>query len=103
MNNIVNNVGTNSTQNPADTRANKSGGASNIAASSASGQVKASEDTVEISNQAIDLSDLEARIRDLPDVDKSRVEQLRAQINNNSYQIDNEAIASKMLNFEFSL
>ncbi len=60
-------------------------------------------DTVHISAKAIDLQAVEAQLKDLPDVDSARVEELRNQINNGSYQVDSQRLADRIMAFESGL
>ena len=56
-----------------------------------------------ISSQAVDLRGLEAHISQLPDVDTSRVTELRNQIANGQYQINFSQVAEKILGLEADL
>ena len=56
-----------------------------------------SSDTVELSSQAQNLGRLQVALRELPDVDEARVEQVRQQIADGSYRIDADQIATKIL------
>lgn len=62
-----------------------------------------SNDTVQISSQAVDLQALEKQINDLPDVDSTRVSELRDQIANGEFEIDGARVADKILSFESQL
>ncbi len=57
-------------------------------------------DTVQLTDAAQELSRLEAQVRAAPEVDSRRVEQLRAAIQNGSYKIDTDAVATGLLKFE---
>jgi len=59
-------------------------------------------DAVSISTQAADLQALEARIRDLPDVDSARITELRDKIGSGQYNVDSGRLADKILAFEKS-
>lgn len=99
---IVNKIIANSTQNPVDTRGQKVQQAGTSATDSQSQQTgsAASQDTVKISSQAVDLSQLESRISALPETDVARVVDLHNRIASGEYQIDSASIASKMLDME---
>lgn len=60
-------------------------------------------ESVQISSSAIDLQALEARIGELPEVDRGRVTELRNQIANGEYQIDGQQLAARMIDFESQL
>lgn len=64
---------------------------------------QARQDEVSISSRAADLQSLERRIQQLPDVDMSRVEQLRERINNGEYQVDARRLADRIADFEQTL
>ncbi len=59
--------------------------------------------TVALSNQAVDLSALESRIQQLPDIDSARVVELHNRIISGEDKIDSASIASKMLSIESDL
>jgi len=60
-------------------------------------------DAVSISARASDLKTLENNIKSLPDVDASRVSELRDKINAGQYQVDSGRVADKILAFERNL
>jgi len=62
---------------------------------------EAAEESIEISSQAQLLSRLEAQIKDLPEVDQSRIDALREQINQGSYEIDDSSLAQRIIELEF--
>lgn len=57
-------------------------------------------DTVNLSNAAQTLQNVEKKLASAPDVDSERVERLRQEIDSGSYQINAERVAEKMLNFD---
>ncbi|MDT8428273.1 MAG: flagellar biosynthesis anti-sigma factor FlgM [Pseudomonadales bacterium] len=62
-----------------------------------------SGDTVHISSKAVDLQALEARINELPEVDRARVTELRNQIANGQFEINSSRVAEKILGFDAAL
>lgn len=56
-----------------------------------------------LSSTAIDLQALEAHISKLPEVDRSRVTEIRNQISSGQYNIDSARVAEKMLGFDAAL
>lgn len=68
-----------------------------------SGASQARVDEVSISTQAGDLQALEARIRQLPEVNAARVVELRDQIKAGEYTVDSAQVADKILAFEQKL
>lgn len=101
----VSTIGSNPTQTPAD-RSTGAKGSTPVAIGSASAGKPAASgvaDTVHISSQAIDLQGLEAHISSLPDVDNSRVTELRTRIANGQYQVEPARLAGKILGFESGL
>lgn len=68
-----------------------------------SGAPASSMDTVHISPQAVDLQAVEARLKELPDVDRTRITELRNQIASGEYQTDSKRLAEKILKFESDL
>lgn len=57
----------------------------------------ASQDQLALSEKAREIKTLTAYVQRLPEIRRLRVEQLRAQINSNRYQITGDEIAEKML------
>ncbi|HDY99717.1 MAG TPA: flagellar biosynthesis anti-sigma factor FlgM [Pseudomonas sabulinigri] len=65
------------------------------------GQEASSErSSVSLSQQAQQLQAIEERLRDLPEVDSERVNQIKQAIADGSYQVDSNRIADKLLSFE---
>lgn len=60
-------------------------------------------DTVRLTDAAQELSRLEAQVNSAPEVDSRRVEQVRLAVQNGTYKVDPDAIATKLLNFEAHL
>lgn len=60
----------------------------------------ASGDTVELTSSAKLLERLEKTLASIPEVDQTRVEAVKAQIENGEYQIDADKIADAMLRFD---
>src|SRR5690554_6679990 len=60
----------------------------------------AADSGVKLSNQAQQLQAIEERLRELPEVDNTHIEQIKQTIANNSYQIDSTRIANKLITLE---
>lgn len=88
---VNNNTLSNSSNRASESSRNQSGEAASRPANSAT-------DNVELSQQALSLTSLEARINEAPDVDTARVETIRQSIEDGSYTINAEDIADKLLN-----
>ncbi len=58
---------------------------------------------VDLSGDASRLTRLEAEVRDLPEIDESRVEAIRAQIAEGRYHVDPERLAEKFIALEREL
>lgn len=102
----VSTIGNNATQTPTEQRSSGIGSVSPVSISDKEAQksaLSAGNDTVHISSQAVDLRGLEAHISQLPDVDTSRVTELRNQIANGQYQINFSQVAEKILGLEADL
>lgn len=54
-------------------------------------------DSVQISAQAQALAAMEGKLKDIPDVNQKKVNELREAINGKRYNVDPERIAEKML------
>ncbi|MDX5298662.1 MAG: flagellar biosynthesis anti-sigma factor FlgM [Gammaproteobacteria bacterium] len=57
-------------------------------------------DNVSLSSQVKGLKQMEERLRDQPEVDDSRVENIRKALSDGSFKIDAEKLAQKMLEFD---
>jgi negative regulator of flagellin synthesis FlgM len=102
----------NNSTTPADGRSpirqsgTQSGAGNGVGESNSGSQGKTTSgqtDAVSISARASDLKTLENNIKSLPDVDASRVSELREKINAGQYQIDSSRVADKILAFERNL
>ena len=58
------------------------------------------ESSVKLSDQAQQMKSIEARLKDLPEVDSERVAQLKQAIADGSYKPDSSRIADKLLGLE---
>ena len=63
-------------------------------------QAAPADSQVKLSNQAQQLQAIEERLRDLPEVNSARVEQIRQAIADGSYQPDSSRIADKLIALE---
>ena len=66
-------------------------------------KLEASRDAVNISGNVDSLRQIEARLRDLPDVDRDRVESMRAKLSSGDYQVNAERLAQKLQRLEQDL
>ncbi|MFW5962104.1 MAG: flagellar biosynthesis anti-sigma factor FlgM [bacterium] len=60
-------------------------------------QIKSQKDKLAISKQAIDMTDIKKKLEQTPDVRKEKIAELKAQIQNGTYQIDAREVAKKIL------
>lgn len=60
-------------------------------------------DQVKLSTGSKSIQQVEAEIRNMPEVDDAVVDRIRASIENGEYKIDYEKLAGKMLSFEENL
>ena len=60
-------------------------------------QQQAKADTVALSSAAKDIQEAQRKLEAIPDVREDKVAQLKEQIENGTYEIDEEKIADKML------
>ena len=61
------------------------------------------DDAVSLTDTATRLKTIEARIRELPDVDRERVAELRSLIDSGEYEIDSQLIARRLVQLERAL
>lgn len=102
----MNKIGPNPTHTPPDNRNKSAGVVTSFRGDRRSVSVDSSSpssDTVALSSQAVDLSALEQRIKQLPEVDAARVVDLHHRIKAGDYSIDSDSIAQKMLDLETSV
>ncbi|ASP40998.1 flagellar biosynthesis anti-sigma factor FlgM [Bacterioplanes sanyensis] len=57
-------------------------------------------DQVKLSASSKSIQQIEAEIRDMPEVDDATVERIRSALSNGEYKIDYERLAGKMLDFD---
>jgi len=103
---VVNKTGPNITQTAPENRATKAAVITQFrgdrrAVSDTSSQT--SSPTVAVNSQAVDMSALESRIQNLPDIDAARIVELDNRITSGDYTIDSDSIASKILSLESSI
>lgn len=61
------------------------------------------KDQVSLTPEAKQLRDLEAKVASMPEVDSNRVNQIKQQLANGSFEVNPERIASKMMSLERAL
>ncbi|MDK2779472.1 MAG: flagellar biosynthesis anti-sigma factor FlgM [Pseudomonadota bacterium] len=66
-------------------------------------ETAAAGDQVKLSSSSKSIQQIEAEIRDMPEVDDATVERIRSQIESGEYKIDYDKLAGKMLSFEDNL
>ena len=76
--------------------ANKPNDSGNTQAAAVS-QTASQNDSVELSNTAQELTALQRALQELPEVDEARVEQIRQQLADGSYSLDNSETAARIL------
>ncbi|MGD2167573.1 MAG: flagellar biosynthesis anti-sigma factor FlgM [Gammaproteobacteria bacterium] len=69
----------------------------------AGGQSSDSSDAISLTDTATRLKSIEARIQELPEVDRERVEEIRRQIDAGEFLIDSKLIAQRIVQLERSL
>lgn len=67
------------------------------------GEAAASSDTVELSPEARNLARLQQALADQPDIDEARVEALRQQVEDGTYQVDANSLAASILQSDQNL
>ncbi len=61
------------------------------------------DDSVKLSNQVQSLQSLEARVKEMPEVDTERVERIKSAIANGEYEINYDRLAAAIEKFEGEL
>jgi len=69
-------------------------------ASNGASQTTSTSDNVSFSSSAKNLAKIEAQLKSLPEVNQSRVDEVKARIDRGEYKPDSANLAQKMLNLE---
>jgi negative regulator of flagellin synthesis FlgM len=72
-------------------------------ASESTKQPDAARDDVKLTDTATNLKRIEAKLAEMPEVDQSRVDDIRQRLQSDSYEIDPEQLARKMLRLDQDL
>ena len=72
-------------------------------ASESGKQTEAARDSVQLTDTATNLKRIESRLADIPEVDQSRVDEIRQRLQSDSYEIDARKLAQKMLRLDQDL
>ena len=63
----------------------------------------AARDDVQLTDTATNLKRIEASLAEMPEIDQSRVDEIRQRLQSDSYQIDHQQLAQKMLRLDQDL
>ena len=63
----------------------------------------ATRDDVQLTDTATNLKRIEAKLAEIPEIDQSRVDDIRQRLQSDSYRIDPEQLAQKMLRLDQDL
>lgn len=72
-------------------------------ASESSQRTETARDDVQLTDTATRLKQIEAKLGDIPEVDQSRVDEIRQRLESDSYEIDHNKLAQKLLRLEQDL
>lgn len=101
---MVINTNFNNTTGAAGTRSQRAQSAENAADSTQQNtNSKDSGEMVNLSSEAQILAQLEAQVKQAPDVDAERVASIKAAIDSGTYQFDAERVAQRMLDSDSQL
>ncbi len=65
-------------------------------------RAEAAQDEVRLTNTATNLKRIEAKLADIPEIDSSKVSEIRSRLDSGSYEIDARQVAEKMLRLDQS-
>lgn len=91
------------TQRPTADKPSSQNGAPAAAEQAKSQSPAARGENVNLSSQAKNLSQLEQRLGDYPEMDDDRIAQIRSALEDGSYKVDAEKLAQKMLDMDQSI
>jgi len=63
-------------------------------------QATAARDSVQLTDTATNLKRIEAKLADVPEIDQSRVDEIRQRLQANTYEVDAEQLAQKILQLD---
>lgn len=98
----INNLGSGNTRTENRTKLKNDAGGNTSSAGQASGS-DVSRDSVQLTDTATKLRQLEQNLADVPVTNEDRIAAVKKAISDGDYQINTLSIANKMLNFERSL
>jgi negative regulator of flagellin synthesis FlgM len=102
MNIDINQISSNRPDGPKRQDNSKAASASteNVESKTSAPQDLGNKDSVSLSSTAQNLAKIETELKSLPEINQSKVDEIKSQIQNNTYQIDSQNLAQKMLNTE---
>ncbi|WP_236232804.1 flagellar biosynthesis anti-sigma factor FlgM [Pseudomonas tohonis] len=100
LNNAATPPGTGRTSNAQAGGKNEAVSSSTTPSQAATTDAAKTGENVQLSSEAQNLQKATDKLRDLPTVDKERVEKIKQAIADGSYQVDSQRVASKLLDFE---
>jgi len=100
MNIDLNSINPNRSEGPKRNDGSKSVSSSKTTSVSDSSKNTAATDNVSLSDSAKNLASIEAALKSLPEVNQSRVDEVKARIDRGEYKPDSANLAQKMLALE---
>lgn len=73
------------------------------ASQAANANTSVKQDSVSLTPQAKQLSELQKKSADLPSIDQKKIDELKARIASGDYKVDPQKLAASIANFEFDL
>ena len=100
VNGITNNLGSNIAAAKNNASENKAGKSTESSDNATNQATSASTDAVSLTESATNLQKLEAAIANMPEVDSDRVAAIKQQVEDGTYEINDERTAAAILGFE---